>query len=153
MHTNRISSVCKLAMLLTFLGSAWFPVSLVQASSQPYLYSHGVNFGTGNKYQAETDLRLSGTVNALTFKRYYNSQGKENGVLGYGWTPPFGERLLLEEGRLVQVLSTGRHIYYYDNAQGGWAPRSGKVRTISAVGDGYQLVYPDGSVHKYNADY
>jgi len=139
-------------MLLTFLGSAWFPVSLVQASSQPYLYSHGVNFGTGNKYQAETDIRLAGTVNALTFKRYYNSQGKENGVLGYGWTPPFGERLLREEGRLVQVLPTGRHISYYDNGQGGWTTRSGKVRTITSAGDGYQLVQPDGTIHEYNGD-
>ena len=82
------------------------------ASSQPYLNGHEINFGTGNKYVSETDISLDGPVR-LTFSRTYNSQSTVSGVLGYGWSASFTEKLIDATSTITLVRSDGRHVLHF----------------------------------------
>lgn len=56
-----------------------------------------VNCATGNETLAQTDLKTAGRGIQLVFTRSYNSKGAVSqsvpGLLGYGWTPSFSDRL------------------------------------------------------------
>lgn len=122
----------------------------VMGSSQPYICGHNINFGTGNKYLSETDISLGSLGKTLTFKRIYNSQNNENGLLGYGWSPPFSSHLKIEVGKIILVYSSGRHVYYLDNGQGGWTNRTGRISTIKATPDGYQLTNSNKTIYSFD---
>ncbi len=121
----------------------------VQASTQPYITSHQINFGTGNKYLTATDVRLSGPGPRLSVTRTYNSQSDESSVLGYGWTASLTEKLIIATD-ITLVQSGGRHVTFM--AQGSeWINETGSQRIITAVSGGYQLVEPRGTVKLFDS--
>jgi len=122
------------------------------ASSQPYITSHGINFGSGNKYQVETDLNISGPVNPITFKRTYNSTSRKTGVMGHGWTVSVGEKLDIQTDRITLIQTGGRHVYFTDNNDGTWTNETGKVRTITQSAGGYILTEPSGTVTIFDSN-
>jgi len=100
----------QLSALIVFIAILLVAPATLFASSQPYISGHGINFGTGNKYHAETDVRLDGPI-PLTFTRTYNSQSEETGILGHGWSASSAERLILnpdDPTTIILVQSGGR---------------------------------------------
>lgn len=140
--------------LLAFALSCWafIPVHAALASSQPYVTDHRVNFGTGNKYQAETDLHISGTGLPLSFRRLYNSQSSEVSVIGYGWSASLTERLNLTADTLHLVQADGRWVYFVNDGTDTWDNESGKKRSITLGSDGYRLTEPNGEVKIFDSD-
>ena len=139
---------CLFVFFLTVL-TITFHIEAI-ASSQPYLADHGVNFAIGNKYLVETDLSIQGPNAVLDFKRTYNSTNSQNGILGYGWSCSFTDQLEIDGGSITRVLSTGRHIAYEEDGNGGWVTQQGKKNTISSISGGYELTKSNGDVHTYD---
>jgi RHS repeat-associated protein len=138
---------------LISLTLSFFTVNSLLASSQPYITDHGINFGTGNKYHTETDVSFSGPVNSLTFERTYNSQSTEIGILGYGWSISFGEKLELGSlpVKIILVQADGRHVHFADDGAGSWINETGKIHTIIPTPEGYQLTMLDGATKLYDS--
>ena len=123
----------------------------VQASSQPYIADHGINFAIGNKYLTETDISVEGPVAPLLFARTYNSKSTVNGILGYGWSSTITEHLEFAGSAIIRVLPSGRHINYGDDGSGGWVSQLGKHTTIATVTGGYELKKSDKTVNTYDS--
>ena len=126
-----------------------------QASTHPYLSSHGINFAIGNKVHTETDISISGPVNSLSFTRTYNNKSTTESVLGYGWSWSFGEQLLIDsqdDTTIIRVLSSGRHIRHNKAGEGIWTSLTSKKTTITLETSGdYILSKLNGTVHNYDA--
>ena len=120
------------------------------ASSQPYLNGHGINFGTGNKYVSETDISLDGPVR-LTFSRTYNSQSTVSGVLGYGWSASFTEKLIDATSTITLVRSDGRNVRFAANPDGSFTSALGASETITRITGGFQLTKANQEVHTYES--
>jgi RHS repeat-associated protein len=62
---------------------------------------NGINLGSGNLFQAQSDLATEGRGPPLELTRYYNSQlaatAKSPGTFGYGWTSTFSANLTVNE--------------------------------------------------------
>ena len=140
-------SISLFAAILIQLLSA----SQATASSQPYITGHNINFGTGNKYQVETDISLPGPGQSLTFKRTYNSTSDVDTTMGYGWSNSFGEYLIINGSAITRVLSTGRHIGYTSEGTDSWVKQIGKKDTIITISDGYQLTRSNNTIHTYDS--
>ena len=120
------------------------------ASSQPYLNGHEINFGTGNKYVSETDISLDGPVR-LTFSRTYNSQSTVSGVLGYGWSASFTEKLIDATSTITLVRSDGRHVRFTANPDNSFTSALGSSETIIRITGGFQLTRANRDVHTYDS--
>ncbi|MFH0783494.1 MAG: RHS repeat-associated core domain-containing protein [Pseudomonadota bacterium] len=131
------------AALLILAGTA-------QAASQPYISAHQINFGTGNKYLSATDIRLSGPGIPLSFTRTYNSQSSETSAIGYGWTAPLTERLIVEPTVINLVQEGGRYVPFKNDGSGNWINETGNVRTITANGSGYQLKEANNTIKQFD---
>jgi RHS repeat-associated protein len=138
---------------LVFLLFAVLPVSAssAQASSQPYISAHQINFGTGNKYLSATDVRISGPGGILSFSRTYNSQSDTVSTVGYGWTSTFTERLIIEASDINLVQGGGRYVLFKNNGSGQWVNETSKKRIITANASGYQLKESNGTIKQYNS--
>jgi len=133
-----------IAVLLLSAGNA-------QASSQPYISAHQINFGTGNKYLSATDAKLAGPGGTLSFSRTYNSQSATTGVLGFGWTTTFTEHLLIETTVINLVEASGRYVAFKNDGSGNWINETGKKRIITSNASGYQLKEPNGTNRQFNS--
>ena len=120
------------------------------ASSQPYLNGHGINFGTGNKYVSETDISLDGPVQ-LAFSRTYNSQSTVSGVLGYGWSASFTDKLIDATSTITLVRSDGRHVHFTANPDNSFTSVLGSSETIIRITGGFQLTRANRDVHTYDS--
>jgi len=109
-----------------------------------------VNFSTGNKFKRQTDLLLSGPGLPFGFNRFYNSQNPDQGILGFGWTATFTDRIVVSGSDITLIQPDGRHVKFVDNGQGKFISVADKVRVIEAEGDGYRLVEPDGLSMSFN---
>jgi YD repeat-containing protein len=123
-----------------------------QASTQPYIPAHQINFGTGNKYLSATDASLSGPGGTFSFSRTYNSQSTTTGALGYGWTATFTERLIIEASAINLVQEGGRYVVFKNDGSGNWINETGKKRIITANASGYQLKEPSGTIRQYDSN-
>ncbi len=140
-----------LILFLIFSLSLIVAVSQGLASTQPYITSHQINFGTGNKYLTETDVRLSGPGPSLSFKRIYNSQSSETSVLGYGWTGSLTEKLIVSATDITLVQSGGRYVLFkQDGSQ--WVNETGARRVITSVASGYQLLEKSGTKKQFDSN-
>ncbi|KAB2888427.1 MAG: hypothetical protein F9K32_16560 [Desulfobulbaceae bacterium] len=123
----------------------------VQASTQPYISAHQVNFGTGNKYLSATDVSLSGPRGTLTFSRTYNSQSDSTSALGYGWTTRSTERLIVETSVINLVQESGRYVAFKNDGSGNWINETGKKRVITTNASGYLLTETNGTVKQFSS--
>ena len=57
-----------------------------------------INTSTGNFYYEKTDLKIEGKY-PLEFKRFYNTIGTVDNILGNGWTHSYYIKLIKEENK------------------------------------------------------
>ncbi len=145
-----VTKICLLVFLIVVCGQAFNPV-VAHASSQPYIPAHQINFGTGNKYLSATDASLAGPEGTLSFSRTYNSQSTTTGALGYGWSATLTERLIIETSAINLVQEGGRYVVFKNDGSGNWINETGKKRSITANGSGYQLKEPSGTIRQYDS--
>lgn len=139
------------AVSLFLISLLFVTNSLLFASSQPYLPKYGINFAVGNKYHVETDFSISTPVGEFAFRRTYNSQSAESGLLGYGWTTSFEERIISLTDRIILVEAGGRDVHFTSNGT-SWVNQHGKVRTITETASGFELLEPDGTILAFASD-
>jgi hypothetical protein len=121
------------------------------AGSQPYLSGHGINFATGNKYLVETDIILGGSVQGMSFRRFYNSQSTDAGIMGYGWSCLLTERLIDNNTSITLVQQDGRRVDFASDGQGGYVAVLGSPQSIARVSGGFRLTQTNRDVHAYNS--
>lgn len=135
------------------------------------LVGNPINLTTGNKYESDTDVVLLG-LSPLELKRHYNSMHLQmyKGVLGYGWTTLYDQRILYtegadfiylvrEDGKIVktQVDSINENKYSNEALKGfvvegsiesGWnvTTKTGSVESYDANGQIQSIEYVSGDV-------
>ena len=92
---HAIESLLRHTCLLAAVPGLLFLPGWIWASDSPYLPRHGVNLATGNKFYQQRDLLISGPHD-FAFSRSYNSQSREAGIFGYGWTSTLSDHLEFE---------------------------------------------------------
>ncbi|MCP4352355.1 MAG: hypothetical protein GY795_43405 [Desulfobacterales bacterium] len=115
------------------------------------LTENSINFATGNKFKAQTDLSLTGPGLPLVYRRYYNSQSTHNGYLGYGWTGTFSESVTPDNGNMILREAYGNEVHFTDDGQGKYVSEADEVRTIEAVAGGWLLAESDGSSLEFDS--
>jgi RHS repeat-associated protein len=153
LFSGKFHTTCKLHLLL-FLTVTCFLQSYpsrASASSQPYIGGHGINSATGNKYVQETDITVEGPVRGVTFKRTYNSQSTEVGLLGYGWSCLFSEKLIDNTTSITLVRNDGRYVKFADNGQGGYTSQLGNSQIITRVTGGFRLTKSNQDIQTYDS--
>lgn len=103
-----------------------------------------INIATGNKYQKETDLSLTGPGMYMGFTRYYNSHGEDNGPMGYGWTHTYSENITIDGVTAVLEQADGREVHFLETPEGLYISDTGKSRVVEPVTGGYKLTEPNG---------
>ena len=142
-------SIRLLVILLLFGFSG-----ISQASQNPYISRHGVNFATGNKYLNQNDISLSGPVSTLSFSRGYNSQSDDTSALGYGWTYSWSDKLTFDTSTntAIYTRSDGRVSYFPYNGTDAWESELGKKDVIlENTGGGYTLTRSSGTKLVFDA--
>lgn len=141
----RVLGIVVSLIILSFQVSTCSPLF---ASSTPFDSKHGVNFAIGNKDLSETDIRISTPVGEFAFKRSYNSQSRDIGILGYGWTTSLEERVINLTSRIVWVQSSGRDVHFVDNA-GIWENQNEKQVTLDDSDAEYKITEFNGTVRTF----
>ena len=147
---NTLATVKNCCSLFLLAGLQCFVITPANASSQPYLFAHQVNFGTGNKYLQERDITLDGPGLPLSFKRTYNSQNTGSLTIGYGWSANNTEQLVITPDTLHLQQANGRRVFFTSQGEDTWTTENGQKRTVTKVSDGYQLQEPNSSLKKYD---
>ncbi|WGL15413.1 DUF6531 domain-containing protein [Microbulbifer bruguierae] len=117
-----------------------------------------INFGNGNKHQAETDYRHY-LNNPLVFTRYYNSlQQDQSRTLGHGWGHSFQRRLDIEQDSEQQDSDTqvvhafrddgSYYRFTFDNQQ--WQAE-GVVDRLARTDNGWRYTTLQGATEDYDA--
>ena len=116
--------------------------------SGPNYSSNPCNIATGNKLRVETDIDNG----ALSFTRYYNSQGVNlNTGLGLQWTHTFQRNLIIDttHNQIVFESASGRS-EEFDLINGNWVPDDDSDYELSLEsGVGYVLTLPNGARESY----
>jgi RHS repeat-associated protein len=147
-----LSKSARLIFLAAFSAACFLVTPLrVQASTQPYISAHQINFATGNKYLSATDVQLSGPAGTLSFTRTYNSQNNTASFMGYGWTTTFTEKLIVEATAITLVQKGGRHVVFKNDGSGNWINETGKKRVITTNASGYQLKEASGTISQFDS--
>lgn len=128
-----------------------FSAGVVHASSQPYITSHQINFGSGNKYLSEKDVRIPWPGPQLSFTRTYNSQSDENSIMGFGWSASATERLSIATDEIILIQAGGRYVHFSNDGSGNWINETGSKRVITSAGDGYQLRKKSGTTKLFDS--
>ncbi|MCB2184463.1 MAG: RHS domain-containing protein, partial [Desulfobulbaceae bacterium] len=115
------------------------------------LFGNPINAATGNKYHDEEDFKLTGPSadSSLSLHRYYNSQSKEIGPFGYGWSFSYGLSLEFTGDSIIAWRADGKAVYF-DAAS--LEAESGAREQLLDNGDGtYTLVRVNGTEETYNS--
>ncbi|WP_028578878.1 RHS repeat-associated core domain-containing protein [Desulfogranum japonicum] len=138
---RRVYTLASLFVAATLCLS--FTPQAVQASTQPYISGHQVNFGTGNKYLSATDVRFNSPGPGLSFSRTYNSQSDESSVLGYGWVTNGNQHLIIATSEISVVKAGGRYVTFTADGDNRWINETGSLQVITLTADGYTLTQKD----------
>jgi len=124
------------------------------ASATSPLVGNPIHAGTGNKYQTETDYRVSSTP--LAFVRYYNSYDARVGVLGSNWRHNYERAITLSTVTTTNDTATvtradGKAYTFTDNA-GVWTTDADVTATLSGnATSGFVYTMQNGTVENYDA--
>ncbi len=101
---------------------------------------------TGNKFQAETDLRTLPGRLGLTFTRYYNSDSVGRaGVMGAGWRHSYEATLSMASNTVEIVQADGRHLKFARTGSSDiYRAHRGGDGWVQAVESGYLWHLPSG---------
>lgn len=105
-----------------------------------------VNTATGAFSQTVTDASLPGPGAAFAFTRAYTSLDTASGPLGPGWTDPYQASLSFDgSGNATFTAGDGQQMAFSYNGS-DYTPATGVYATLAAVGGGYQITAPGGSI-------
>ena len=125
-----------------------------------------VNMVTGNLIHSERDLAIKGRGGLpIVFERWYNSQGAQDGPLGFGWTHSFNHRLRFYgvEGGVAKLgwsdgtgaeryFATAQHASGNVNVGASFTGTAGVYATLTRLADGkYQLTERSGMVYVFES--
>lgn len=130
-------------------------VHLRPASSEPGTQqSDPINLSTGNLWRTETDLMIQARGLPIVWERTYNSRSDYNGLLGFGWTFTYGERLEpRDDGSVLYREADGTEHVFLPDSSGGFVSPAGKhmhlrqesAKLIVRTKEGNESVFaPDG---------
>lgn len=105
-----------------------------------------INIGTGNKYQAETDL--SGPTDLLTVTRYYNSRASQSDSVGNNWGLFSAINILSNTS--VSVRRPDQKVIYYYLINSIWTPDKDVAHKLAKTANGWQLVTVDNVTENYD---
>jgi len=100
-----------------------------------------------------TDYQLPGEI-PLSIKRFYSTKFSYNGLMGYGWTFSYNERVYrIANGNLVLRRDNDVTDEFTNSTPQLYLSPAGKYETITQNLDGsYTLRQPDGTIHVYSSD-
>jgi RHS repeat-associated protein len=116
-----------------------------------------VNCATGNQFEVQSDIAVSGRGPGLDVTRTYNSQlaaaQTSPGPFGYGWTGSYSAHLVVnsELGEATVYQDDGSTVGFA--AQGsGWVARGKLVQAkLAQEGSGYLYTLPDQTKLRFNS--
>jgi RHS repeat-associated protein len=149
MKPTPLVSLCHNVLLLIFVTA-----SSSLASNNPYIYRHGINFSTGNKYFQQKDISLPGADTTIMFSRNYNSQSKESSILGFGWNFSWNDRLVFGNsfGLAILIRSDGSMVHFSPQGTDTWISKLGKKTIIIKTDTGYILTESNNTRLFFNND-
>ncbi|WP_299598315.1 RHS repeat-associated core domain-containing protein [uncultured Microbulbifer sp.] len=114
-----------------------------------------INFGNGNKHQAEHDYRHY-LDNPLVFTRYYNSlQQDQSRTLGYGWQHSYQRHLRIEQqesdAQRIHVFRDDGAYYRFNHEDERWFA-DGVVDRLTQTDNGWRYTTVQGAIETYDAD-
>lgn len=104
-----------------------------------------------------TDAAVSSPGTPLSIGRRFSSNLRsrwETGPFGRGWYTPWQTRLLVEHnGAIVRIVGEGgsARVFSRDTRNGNYFSGAGDSSKLSAVGGGYELREPNGTVTRFNS--
>lgn len=105
-----------------------------------------INIGTGNKYQAETDL--SGPTDSLSITRYYNSRASQSESVGNNWGLFSAINVLSNTS--VSVRRPDQKVIYYYLINSIWTPDKDVAHKLAKTATGWQLVTANNVIENYD---
>lgn len=109
-----------------------------------------VNTATGNYTYNYQDLRIPGRGLSLDWQRFYNSQGTNQGFLGYGWTCSYCMNVREDSGNALVTNEDGRVDKYAPDGNGGYTPPKGGYDTLTKSGSAFTLKRKDQTRYNFN---
>lgn len=91
---------------------------------------------SGNKYQREDDFPSLPGAQGLEFRRSYNSQSRERGILGYGWRSTYELRLQDSDDKIQILQSDGKRISFEVKAFPFEEGTQTSFKTSTSIGSG-----------------
>ncbi len=110
---------------------------------------------TGNFYESQSDISISGRGVGLELTRYYNSQAAaagEHGPLGYGWTSSFSDHVVYgESAKTATVVQADGSTVIFNREGGTWkAPVWTQDKLTGDGEEGYTLTLANQTVYKFS---
>ncbi|MBW8311158.1 MAG: hypothetical protein K0M64_03895 [Rhizobium sp.] len=126
---------CYFAVYFQEYSPHYDPDSNLGNSCQNVTCGNPINFGIGNKYQYELDLKTPG----LEFARYYNSdRGARNEDLGPHWTHTYSRSVTMSESGGVQLARITRpdgSAVRFQEQGAAWKPAIGHKGSLQELVD------------------
>jgi RHS repeat-associated protein len=113
-----------------------------------------VNTATGALAESATDAQVAGVGGGFTASRSYNSNNDTVGVLGQGWTFPYGAQVVAEsDGSARYVAEDGQEVVFKPAEGGGFrAPKAHTSRLSATADGGFELVTKSKSRLVFDSD-
>lgn len=108
-----------------------------------------IEIGLGNKTAVETDYASLGP-DPISFTRYYNSDSRARaGSIGTKWRHSY-DRELVTDGSVARLYRPDGSVLGFSSANGVWSPNVGFRAQLVAIGSGYEVRLPQGTVETYD---
>ncbi len=114
-----------------------------------------VNVTNGNMYLPQTDYVLPGVGPAIDITRTYNSNSRDTGLFGLGWSSDYDESVTVYNATFVRWFRGDGQAtnFMRPSGAGAFAPVEGDFYgSLLQNGDGsFTLSFKDGSVHGFSS--
>ncbi|MCL2425579.1 MAG: DUF6531 domain-containing protein [Oscillospiraceae bacterium] len=108
-----------------------------------------VNMSTGNFIYNKEDITIPGRF-LLEFRRFYNSIGGTEGVVGAGWTHNYNIRLEDKESAVHVIFGDGRVETYNCSKEDGYISPLESDYSLQKTDNGWELSTSTNEVHKFD---
>lgn len=114
-----------------------------------------VNVTNGNMYLEQTDYLLPGVGPLIDITRTYNSNSRDVGLFGLGWSTEYDEGIRIYNSTFVRWFRGDGQAtnFMRSSGAGPFAPAEGDFyASLSQSGDGtFTLLFKDGRVHRFSS--
>ncbi len=111
-----------------------------------------VNVTNGNMSSQQSDYKLPGAGEAISFTRTYNSMSTRSGLFGKGWSTGYDEALVINSPTSLRLyMPDGRATDFVGDASGSFVPvQTDFFGQINQNANGtFSLSFKDGRVHVF----